>query len=185
MVCQQSHARIGPPAASILEWGKCKLSAPCALLRRAYPNDRTAKPVDSAREAGSWFDRGQMLSRSGGKPYSNGGSVRIVSFARAQKISLSAIECSFVLCEKSEEMSYHGAAPYTPTLEWQASGICPCHPRLIEKQGLLFSLVPQKATLSESACSLIIRPPLLYSNGGSANCQLRTQKTRLSFFSCR
>ena len=40
-----------------------------------------------------------------------GGSVRIVSFARAQKISLSAIECSFVLCEKSEEMSYHGAAP--------------------------------------------------------------------------
>lgn len=56
---------------------------------------------------------------------------------------------------------------HIPTLEWQASGICPCHPRLIEKRGLLFSLVPPKATLSESACSLIIRPLLLYSNGRS------------------
>ena len=74
---------------------------------------------------------------------------------------------------------------HIPTLEWQASGICPCHPRLTEKRGLLFSLVPPKATLSESACSLITAHRFLHSNGRSVQIVSPAQKTRLSFFSCR
>ena len=39
---------------------------------------------------------------------------------------------------------------HIPTLEWQASGICPCHPRLTEKRGLLFLLAPPKTIVPES-----------------------------------